>query len=76
MAEAKDKSVDQKIEQATHPVAAKPGELCDAELQKVVGGEVSDYSFDVEQVLNIGSQSSGAGAGKVTFNPFSITKGQ
>lgn len=36
--------------------------------------EVSDYSFDIEQVLNIGSQSSGAGAGKVTFNPFSITK--
>jgi hypothetical protein len=27
-----------------------------------------------DQVLNIGSQSSGAGAGKVTFNPFSITR--
>lgn len=36
--------------------------------------EVEDYSFDIEQVLNIGSQSSGAGAGKVTFNPFSITR--
>jgi type VI secretion system secreted protein Hcp len=36
--------------------------------------EVSDYSFDIEQVLNIGSQSSGVGAGKVTFNPFSITR--
>ena len=36
--------------------------------------EVEDYSFDVEQVLNIGSQSSGAGAGKITFNPFSITR--
>ncbi len=36
--------------------------------------EVLDYSFDVEQTLNIGSQSSGAGAGKITFNPFSITK--
>jgi type VI secretion system secreted protein Hcp len=36
--------------------------------------EVSDYSFDIEQVLNIGSQSAGAGAGKVTFNPFSITR--
>ena len=32
--------------------------------------EVEDYSFDIEQTLNIGSQSSGAGAGKVTFNPF------
>lgn len=36
--------------------------------------EVEDYSFDIEQVLNIGSQSSGAGAGKVSFNPFSITR--
>lgn len=36
--------------------------------------EVEDYSFDIEQVLNIGSQSKGAGAGKVTFNPFSITR--
>ncbi|MFZ1906734.1 MAG: PEP-CTERM sorting domain-containing protein [Steroidobacteraceae bacterium] len=36
--------------------------------------DVDDFSFDVEQVLNIGSQSSGAGGGKVTFNPFTITK--
>ena len=36
--------------------------------------EVDDFSFDVEQTLNIGSQSSGAGAGKVTFNPFSVTR--
>jgi type VI secretion system secreted protein Hcp len=36
--------------------------------------EIEDYSFDIEQVLNIGSQSSGSGAGKVTFNPFSITR--
>jgi type VI secretion system secreted protein Hcp len=36
--------------------------------------EVEDFSFDVEQTLNIGDQSSGAGAGKVTFNPFSITR--
>jgi type VI secretion system Hcp family effector len=36
--------------------------------------EVEDYSFDIEQVLNIGSQSAGAGAGKVSFNPFSITR--
>ena len=27
-----------------------------------------------EQTLNVGSQSSGAGAGKVTFNPFSIVR--
>ena len=36
--------------------------------------EIEDFSFDVEQTLNIGSQSSGAGAGKITFNPFSITR--
>jgi len=27
-----------------------------------------------EQVLNIGSQSSGIGAGKITFNPFQIQR--
>ncbi len=31
------------------------------------------FSSSIEQVLNIGSQSSGAGAGKVTFNPASLT---
>lgn len=36
--------------------------------------EIEDYSFDVEQTLNLGSQASGAGAGKITFNPFSITR--
>jgi type VI secretion system secreted protein Hcp len=36
--------------------------------------EVEDFSFDVEQTLNIGSQSTGTGAGKITFNPFSITR--
>ena len=36
--------------------------------------EVEDYSFDIEQTLNIGSQSTGAGAGRVTFNAFSITR--
>ena len=36
--------------------------------------EVLTVSFDIEQTLNIGSQSAGAGAGKVTFNPFSITR--
>jgi type VI protein secretion system component Hcp len=36
--------------------------------------ELEDFSFDTEQTLNIGSQSTGAGAGKITFNPFSITR--
>jgi type VI protein secretion system component Hcp len=35
--------------------------------------EIEDYSFDVEQTLNIGSQGGGSGAGKITFNAFSIT---
>jgi type VI protein secretion system component Hcp len=38
------------------------------ELDQVSGGK---GTFDIEQTLNIGSQSTGAG--KVTFNPFSIT---
>ncbi|MDE2581313.1 MAG: type VI secretion system tube protein Hcp [Rhodospirillales bacterium] len=36
--------------------------------------EIDEFSFDIEQTLNMGSQSSGAGAGKVTFNPYSITR--
>jgi type VI secretion system Hcp family effector len=35
--------------------------------------DVSGFTLD-PQVLNIGSQSSGAGSGKVTFNPFTITR--
>ena len=36
--------------------------------------EVDTFSFDIEQTINMGSQSSGAGAGKVQFNPFKITR--
>ncbi len=36
--------------------------------------KINSFSSDVEQTLSIGSQSTGAGAGRVTFNPFSITK--
>ena len=36
--------------------------------------EIDDFSFDIEQTLNIGSQSTGAGAGKVTFNPFQVNR--
>ena len=36
--------------------------------------EISDYNFDIEQTLNIGSASKGTGAGRVTFNPFSFTR--
>ena len=48
----------------------KTRELTEAELNHVSGGggklfEIEDYSFDIEQVLSIGSQSTGAGAGRV-----------
>jgi type VI secretion system secreted protein Hcp len=36
--------------------------------------EVTDFNFDVEQVLNIGSTTGGAGAGKVTFNAFTFSR--
>ena len=36
--------------------------------------EVENYSADIAQILNIGSQSSGAGAGKVSFNPLAVTR--
>ncbi len=36
--------------------------------------KVISYGSDVEQTLNIGSQSTGAGAGKITFNPLYIKK--
>jgi hypothetical protein len=36
--------------------------------------ELDDFSFDIEQTLNIGSSTSGSGAGKVKFNSFNVTK--
>lgn len=35
---------------------------------------LSSVQYDFEQFPNIGSQSTGAGAGKILFNPLSITK--
>jgi type VI secretion system Hcp family effector len=35
---------------------------------------LDDFFCDVDQTLNIGAQSSGTGAGKITFNPFKITR--
>ena len=36
--------------------------------------EIDDFNFDLEQVVNIGSQSSGGGAGRVTFTPFTLNR--
>ena len=36
--------------------------------------QIDDYGLDIVQTLNIGSQSTGAGAGRVTFDPFRITR--
>ena len=36
--------------------------------------EIMEFSFDVENTLNIGSASGGAGAGKVQFNEFVVKK--
>jgi hypothetical protein len=48
-------------------------ELSVRDLDTVAGGG-SAVTFDIEQVLTIGSHSNGAGAGKIKFNPFSITR--
>jgi bacteriocin-like protein len=63
----KKQSENKPTQNATNPAK---DELNEQDLNKVSGGD----SFDIEQVLNIGSQSGGAGAGKVTFNPFSIKR--
>lgn len=36
--------------------------------------EIADYTFGVEQTTSIGSQGSGAGAGKISFDGLAITK--
>ena len=48
---------------------AKPRELTANELHAVVGG-VSTSQSNIAQILSHSSQSSGSGAGKITFNPF------
>jgi hypothetical protein len=48
-------------------------ELSVRDIDTMAGGG-SSVTFGIEQVPTIGSQSSGAGAGKVKFNPFAITR--
>ncbi|MCZ6494439.1 MAG: type VI secretion system tube protein Hcp [Planctomycetota bacterium] len=50
------------------------GETRDEEMSKEKAFEIMEFSFDVENTLNIGSASGGAGAGKVQFNEFVVKK--
>ncbi|MCO6415517.1 type VI secretion system tube protein Hcp [Siccirubricoccus sp. KC 17139] len=45
-----------------------------ADFKSTTPFEIDDFSFDIENVLNIGSSSSGVGAGKPTFNPFQFSR--
>lgn len=48
----------------------------DQNKKAIIPGQIQliNYSNSEEQSFNIGSQSSGAGAGKIMFNPVAITK--
>jgi type VI secretion system secreted protein Hcp len=52
------------------------GETQDRDMQKLSPRpfDISTWTFGVSQDVNIGSSSGGAGAGKVTFDDFKITK--
>jgi type VI secretion system secreted protein Hcp len=59
--------------------AAPPieGETQDADMRKKLKPwpfDISAWNFGISQDVNIGSSTGGAGAGKVNFNPFKITK--
>ena len=56
---------DSRKTKATETNAKPESQISDVELDKVTGGRKAG-----EQPKEIGSQSTGAGAGKVTFNPF------
>lgn len=49
-----------------------PGETSD--LQDVAPIAINGFDFTADTTLNIGSQSSGAGAGKITFEPLTVTR--
>jgi type VI protein secretion system component Hcp len=52
--------------------AAVVGQLACASNTANITANISFYDLGLSNTLNIGSQSSGAGAGKVTFNPLEI----
>jgi type VI secretion system secreted protein Hcp len=50
------------------------GETQDKEMKDKKAFEIESFEFGVENTLNIGSKSGGAGAGKVQFKEFSVEK--
>ncbi len=50
------------------------GETQDSKYKGEGAFEIDSFSFGVENTLNIGSRSTGAGAGKVTFKEFNVSK--
>lgn len=54
----------------------KPPELKGETTDKAFAGaiEIAEFSFGLENAINIGSTSGGAGAGKATFKEFTIRK--
>jgi bacteriocin-like protein len=66
MPDKKDTAKKEETKAKKQPDLKDKSELSDEQLDQVSGG--------IEQVPTIGSQSKGDGAGKVTFNPFGITR--
>jgi type VI secretion system secreted protein Hcp len=50
------------------------GETQDSVFQPLKAFEIKDFSFGVEQAHSVGSATTGAGAGKIKFNEFTIKK--
>src|SRR3546814_5722725 len=50
------------------------GETMDEDMKKKKAFEIKQFSFGFTNTVNIGSQSGGAGAGKATFEDFSVQK--
>src|SRR4051812_39363545 len=50
------------------------GETQDKFFKELGAFEISEFSFGAENTLNIGSATSGAGAGKATFKEFTVKK--
>ncbi|MEM7742253.1 MAG: type VI secretion system tube protein Hcp [Pseudomonadota bacterium] len=50
------------------------GEALDDEMQKQKAFAIETFTFGAENVINIGSDSEGGGAGKAVFEPFNLTK--